>query len=421
MLLAAVLLAMLSACGSRNPAALTQTVWEDPTPEIRGSIENGVYTNNWLNLARDTSSNPAFLEEYNRISCMADPQRNRWCELYEYDENGNRLILTVEQLPQNTAFGQTAQAYAESFRNKLKGTKDGVTITVEAEKTDTDYTFREYTCTLYQFQITSRYEGTQIEQKTAELFFWEKDGYLIELQVVDTVSNCLNDLFPSDEEPEPSQTGSSHDNANTPENNDSPSGSTPSDIPATAPMSEVPYTTSISGSTPIYAQPDSNSSFVQNVGQDGIYTIVEEAYDSKGNLWGKLKSGLGWVNLVPAEEKQASQNPITAKFADSNLRGDYHKVVVDDSEYMVKVVFSANEKLSNVQFTSLTFADDGYAVSEVYQTLPELTPGKPLVACVSFPGIMSVYGISFTDSSGNYRSFAVSTSGRDGSLVFEEY
>lgn len=187
------------------------------------------------------------------------------------------------------------------------------------------------------------------------------------------------------------------------------------------PTNDVPYTTPLSGSVSIYSGPSYDHSFVQSVGQDGVFTIVEEAYDSEGNLWGKLKSGLGWVNLVPAEEKQASQNPITAKFADSNLRGDYHKVVVDDSEYMVKVVFSANEKLSNVQFTSLTFADDGYAVSEVYQTLPELTPGKPLVACVSFPGIMSVYGISFTDSSGNHRSFAVSTSGRDGSLVFEEY
>ena len=66
-----------------------------------------------------------------------------------------------------------------------------------------------------------------------------------------------------------------------------------------APMHEVPYTTSLSASTAIYATPD-NSTYVRTVGQDGIYTITEEAYDSAGNLWGKLKSGLGWVLLSEA-------------------------------------------------------------------------------------------------------------------------
>lgn len=205
MLLAAALLATLSACGSRNPAALTQTAWEDPTPEIRGSIENGVYTNNWLNLTKHTTTDPAFLEEYNRASCMADPQRNRWCELYEYYEDGYSLILTVEQLPQGTTLDQAAQAYAEGFRSKLKDTEDGIYITVDGEETDTDYAFREYTCTVYQFIITTRCESTRIEEKTADLFFWEKDGYLVELQIIDNGSHILDELFPSDEQPEPSQ------------------------------------------------------------------------------------------------------------------------------------------------------------------------------------------------------------------------
>ena len=29
----------------------------------------------------------------------------------------------------------------------------------------------------------------------------------------------------------------------------------------------------------------------------GIYTIIAEAQDSKGYIWGKLKSGAGWINL----------------------------------------------------------------------------------------------------------------------------
>ena len=29
----------------------------------------------------------------------------------------------------------------------------------------------------------------------------------------------------------------------------------------------------------------------------GVYTIVEEAFDGYGNLWGRLKSGAGWIRL----------------------------------------------------------------------------------------------------------------------------
>ena len=65
----------------------------------------------------------------------------------------------------------------------------------------------------------------------------------------------------------------------------------------TIPLHDVPYTTGLSASTLIYTKPDRSSKQVQSVGVDGIYTIVEEAYDSVGNIWGKLKSGAGWVML----------------------------------------------------------------------------------------------------------------------------
>lgn len=63
------------------------------------------------------------------------------------------------------------------------------------------------------------------------------------------------------------------------------------------PTNSVPYITNIAGSVGIYQKPDWNSGFVQYVGASGLYTIVEEAYDSQGNLWGRLKSGAGWVIL----------------------------------------------------------------------------------------------------------------------------
>ena len=65
----------------------------------------------------------------------------------------------------------------------------------------------------------------------------------------------------------------------------------------TEPPSFLSYTTQLSASACIYEGPGLDTGFVQNVCITGIYTILEEAFDADGNLWGRLKSGLGWVLL----------------------------------------------------------------------------------------------------------------------------
>ena len=55
------------------------------------------------------------------------------------------------------------------------------------------------------------------------------------------------------------------------------------------------YTMSLSGDTAIYAGPGYDYAYVGDVGKDGVYTIVEEQIDDDYNVWGKLKSGAGWV------------------------------------------------------------------------------------------------------------------------------
>ncbi len=51
------------------------------------------------------------------------------------------------------------------------------------------------------------------------------------------------------------------------------------------------YTVTLEGATWVYQQPSFDSVCVQSVGEDGIYTIVEEAWDSAGRLWGRLSPG----------------------------------------------------------------------------------------------------------------------------------
>ncbi|MED9970782.1 MAG: PASTA domain-containing protein [Ruminococcus sp.] len=50
----------------------------------------------------------------------------------------------------------------------------------------------------------------------------------------------------------------------------------------------------------VYENPDSSSAVTYVIDISTKYTIVDEALDSLGNRWGKLKSGVGWVDLAYA-------------------------------------------------------------------------------------------------------------------------
>lgn len=101
--------------------------------------------------------------------------------------------------------------------------------------------------------------------------------------------------------------------------------------------------------------------------------------------------------------------------------GKYQEFISEDSEYTVKMAFSSNEVLTDVQFSSLGYDDDGnYQVAEILYTLEEITPDMPFVAGVVFYGDMTAYGISFNDSSRQRHNYAVSISGRNGELILNE-
>ncbi len=118
------------------------------------------------------------------------------------------------------------------------------------------------------------------------------------------------------------------------------------------------------------------------------------------------------------------ESPIKGYFADEEILNsdNYHEFISDDSEYTTKLVFKANEKLTDVVFSALNYDMNGtYYVEKELYTLPELNPDKPLVAGVVFYGDMTAYGISFKDDNGNEHNYAVLISGKDGSLVMNEY
>ena len=168
--------------------------------------------------------------------------------------------------------------------------------------------------------------------------------------------------------------------------------------------------------TMIYAGPAFLSGAVALVEEAGVYTIVEEALDADGNTWGRLKSGAGWICLT-----EPALAPIYADYADESFNA-FHAYWSDESDYITSIGFTPAEKLTDVKFGLLDwFETESWQMSEVLYTMDELDPDRAFLAQVVFWGDMTTYGISFTDADGNARHYAVSISGRDGSLVCTEY
>ena len=173
----------------------------------------------------------------------------------------------------------------------------------------------------------------------------------------------------------------------------------------------------------IYDGPGYDFVFVATVRERGTYTIVEEVWDEEGNLWGRLKSGIGWVDLTQIRSAEYANALISANFADENLllHGACHHYAENDLEYCTGVAFRAYGELRDVALFTFDFSGENYVMGDDFFTLSELTPEMPLVAELAFPGDMTMYGIRFTDENGNIHIYSICISGRNGSLVLEKH
>ena len=191
--------------------------------------------------------------------------------------------------------------------------------------------------------------------------------------------------------------------------------------PMTQPPAETPYLQKVTrADQSIFEGPGYDYIFVGTVEVAGTYTIMEETEDAEGNLWGRLKSGVGWIDLT--DVRSDAHRPLTANYADETLlsSGDFHHCAAYPVEHAVQIALRAAEPLRDMTFYSMEFAGDDYQAAELLYSIDVMYPDMPLVIDVEFLGDMTMYGLHFTDSSGAEHTCGIYISGRNGALILTE-
>ena len=134
--------------------------------------------------------------------------------------------------------------------------------------------------------------------------------------------------------------------------------------------------------------------------------------------------------LPPAETVESPERPEITIYVDyaqvENVNGSSDTISITDSETQVNVMISAYDTVTDLKILSLTcenIDDNGnitFAVSEVYSQ-PELAAGSYIVAGMEFFGLIPNNGISYVDTDGVEKRYAIDMSGEDGSLFLWEF
>ena len=179
---------------------------------------------------------------------------------------------------------------------------------------------------------------------------------------------------------------------------------------------KVPYLKAIPAEACVFREPDANSAFSQTIGADGTFTIVEEEYHGNGDCWGRLKSGVGWVNLTDffchGNRVPAVTVSETGKIVKNS---DHHQAGEGSGEYVVYLTFMAHRTVCN-----LTLTEESSTGNQTVMTMSELTPEKPLVVGVLFSDVNS-FELTYRDAAGARGSARVDQNLGDGPALEFSY
>ena len=115
----------------------------------------------------------------------------------------------------------------------------------------------------------------------------------------------------------------------------------------------------------------------------------------------------------------AAELPMTAEFAETDMTVD-NFFIAEDSEYISYILFTAEDKVTDVRVYAMDFVADGFVPAQELYAAETMKKGETLLGGVVFWGDMTTYGMSLTDSDGTQHTYEMTVSGKDGSLIFAE-
>jgi len=187
------------------------------------------------------------------------------------------------------------------------------------------------------------------------------------------------------------------------------------------PVQALPYLEKIKKTTvEIMKGPGYDTEFVSVI-DPGTYTIVEEATDGRGLLWGRLKSGIGWIDLTYSREVSNVFGPITLEETTADAKATHTFVQDGFTDWGSHYLITTTKNVTSLQLRTCEFLDNGPAPDKVIYTLPSLQPGETLRATLLFYGALTNYALTYTDPQEITHTCTLMHSGRDGSLVLREY
>lgn len=187
------------------------------------------------------------------------------------------------------------------------------------------------------------------------------------------------------------------------------------------PVQALPYMEKIEKTTvEIMNGPGYDSEFVAVI-DPGTYTIVEETTDDRGLLWGRLKSGIGWIDLTYSREVNNIFGPITMEECAADIKASHTFVQDGFTDWGSHYLITTAEKAASLQLSTCEFTASGPAPAKVIYTLPSLLPGETLRVTLLFYGDLTNYALTYTDPQGSTHTCTLMHSGRDGSLVLQEH
>lgn len=165
----------------------------------------------------------------------------------------------------------------------------------------------------------------------------------------------------------------------------------------------------------LHRGPGDDYSWLGNLGETGTYTILAVVSDQYGSLWGKLKSGDGWVNLTQLWREAEDMPRVTATYVDERLlkSGVYGHQVVSADEYVQQVAICAHQEIRDIEFYAIDVRESNVAEKLLF-TMEKLKSGGFVLVDLSFPGDMTIYGMRFADENGEICDYLLTDSGYGG-------